>query len=166
MKKIFTIIFAISVSATMAQDIAMQVVASAGGYFENTNAGISMSWTLGEVAYTTLSSSEYIITQGFQQGDLFSTDIENPDITSTDIKIYPNPASEKVYIETLSENNKGNSTIELFDITGRRVEHRIVKLEESTPYTLPVSSLKPGIYLIKITFDNSKSTKVFKLIKE
>lgn len=166
MKKIFTIIFALSVSATMAQDIAMQVVASAGGYFENTNAGISMSWTLGEVAYTTLSSSEYIITQGFQQGDLFSTDIENPDITSTDIKIYPNPASEKVYIETLSENNKGNSTIELFDITGRRVEHRIVKLEESTPYTLPVSSLKPGIYLIKITFDNSKSTKVFKLIKE
>ncbi|BDX37341.1 hypothetical protein CYCD_06960 [Tenuifilaceae bacterium CYCD] len=150
----------------MAQDIAMQVVASAGGYFENTNAGISMSWTLGEVAYTTLSSSEYIITQGFQQGNLFSTDIENPDITSTDIKIYPNPASEKVYIETLSENNKGNSTIELFDITGRRVEHRIVKLEESTPYTLPVSSLKPGIYLIKITFDNSKSTKVFKLIKE
>lgn len=166
MKKIFTIIFALSVSATMAQDIAMQVVASAGGYFENTNAGISMSWTLGEVAYTTLSSSEYIITQGFQQGDLFSTDIENPDITSRDIKIYPNPASEKVYIETLSENNKGNSTIELFDITGRRVEHRIVKLEESTPYALPVSSLKPGIYLIKITFDNSKSTKVFKLIKE
>ncbi len=165
MKKIFTIIFALSVSATMAQDIAMQVVASAGGYFENTNAGISMSWTLGEVAYTTLSSSEYIITQGFQQGDLFSTDIENPDITTSDIKIYPNPASVEVSIVSSSQ-NKGNSTIELFDITGRRVDHRIVKLEENSPYRLPVSSLKPGIYLIKITFDSSKSTKVFKLIKE
>jgi hypothetical protein len=124
-----------------------------------------MSWTFRWSTLHYISSSEYIITQGFQQGDLFSTDIENPDITTSDIKIYPNPASVEVSIVSSSQ-NKGNSTIELFDITGRRVDHRIVKLEENSPYRLPVSSLKPGIYLIKITFDSSKSTKVFKLIKE
>lgn len=166
MKKILTIIFAISFSTVIAQDIAMQVVASAGGYFESTGTGVSMSWTLGEVAYTTLSSSEYVITQGFQQGNLFSTDVEKPEIQKSDIKIYPNPASIEVFIEISSANAKGKATAELFDITGRMIDSEIINLEENTPKKLPVSSLKSGIYLIKVTFDNSKSTKVFKLIKE
>ncbi|MGE0077570.1 MAG: T9SS type A sorting domain-containing protein [Bacteroidales bacterium] len=166
MKKLLTIIFALSFSAAMAQDIAMQVVASSGGYFESTEAGVSMSWTLGEVAYTTLSSSEYIITQGFQQGDLFSTDVEKPDLPKSDIKVYPNPASVDVFIEISSSTAKGNATAELFDITGRMVDSKVINLEDNTPCKLTVSSLKSGIYLVKITFDNSKSSKVFKLIKE
>ncbi|NLI87649.1 MAG: hypothetical protein GX439_05310, partial [Bacteroidales bacterium] len=58
MKHIFTtLILTLSMLAGYSQEVAMQVLATAGGYYENTGAGLSLSWTLGEPAYTTLTSS-------------------------------------------------------------------------------------------------------------
>lgn len=165
MKHLMALLFTLSFSVVNAQDIAMQVVASAGGYFESTSAGVSMSWTLGEVAYTTLSSSEITITQGFQQGNLFTTDVEKPTLPVSDVKLYPNPASVEVNIQVTSTTFKGNATIDVFDITGRKVDTQIMNLDDKEPF-LNVSSLKSGIYLVKITMENSKSTKICKLIKE
>jgi hypothetical protein len=48
-----------------AQSIEREVVASSGDYFEG--AGISLSWTLGEIATETYTSGNTILTQGFQQ---------------------------------------------------------------------------------------------------
>lgn len=166
MKHLMALLFTLSFSVVNAQDIAMQVVASAGGYFESTSAGVSMSWTLGEVAYTTLSSSEITITQGFQQGNLFTTDVEKPTLPVSDVKLYPNPASVEVNIQVTSTTFKGNATIDVFDITGRKVDTQIMNLDDKEPFKLNVSSLKSGIYLVKITMENSKSTKICKLIKE
>jgi hypothetical protein len=42
-----------------------QVVATAGGYYDNVTG--SLSWTLGEIATETFSNGGYILTQGFQQ---------------------------------------------------------------------------------------------------
>jgi hypothetical protein len=53
MKKLYTVIsIAVHVTA-WSQDYTMQVNAAGGGYFESTDAGMSISWTMGEVAYTT-----------------------------------------------------------------------------------------------------------------
>lgn len=163
---LLALVFSLLFTANYAQDIAMQVVASAGGYFESSEAGVTLSWTLGEVAYTTLSSSEYIITQGFQQGNLFTTDVEKPNLPNSDIKVYPNPATVEVFISITTPNAKGMATAKLYDITGRMVKSEVINLEENAPYRLPVSNLKTGIYLVKVSIDNLKSTKVFKLVKE
>ncbi len=169
MKRLFTLILAVSFTAfSYAQEynIGMQVVASAGGYFSSTSAGVSMSWTLGEVAYTTLTAGDYILTQGFQQGNLFPTDVEKPELSSSDMKIYPNPASVEFFIKINSPTAKGKSTAEVYDITGRKVITEELNLEENEPYRIPIAELKSGIYMIRITVESNKAVKVFKLIKE
>lgn len=169
MKRLFTLILAVSFAAfSYAQEynIGMQVVASAGGYFNSTSAGLSMSWTLGEVAYTTLTSGEYMLTQGFQQGNLFTTDVEKPDLSSSDMKIYPNPASLEFFIKGNSTSVKGKTTVEVYDITGRKVITKELNLEENEPYRIPIAELKAGIYMVRVSVESSKALKVFKLIKE
>lgn len=169
MKRLFTLILAVSFAAfSYAQEynIGMQVVASAGGYFNSTSAGVSMSWTLGEVAYTTLTSGEYILTQGFQQGNLFTTDVEKPDLSSSDMKIYPNPASLEFFIKGNSTSVKGKTTVEVYDITGRKVITKELNLVENEPYRIPIAELKAGIYMVRVSVESSKALKVFKLIKE
>lgn len=52
----------------LSQSIERSVVASAGDYFQA--AGISLSWTLGEIATETYSNGNTILTQGFQQPDI------------------------------------------------------------------------------------------------
>ena len=54
----------------MAQSVSPEVVASAGNYFEGT--GVSLSWTLGELATETFSNGSIILTQGFQQPIIIS----------------------------------------------------------------------------------------------
>ena len=169
MKRLFTLILAVSFAAlSYAQDytIVMQVVASAGGYFNSTSAGVSMSWTLGEVAYTTLTAGGYMLTQGFQQGNLFTTDVEKPEIPGSDMKIYPNPASVEFFIKINSPTAKGKSTAEVYDITGKKLINTELSLVENEPYRIPIAELKSGIYMIRVTVESSKSVKVFKLIKE
>ena len=66
MKKISTLLVGLAISLTItAQSVSPEVVASAGDYFEGTNA--SLSWTLGEIATETYSNGNIILTQGFQQ---------------------------------------------------------------------------------------------------
>ncbi|HOZ16071.1 MAG TPA: T9SS type A sorting domain-containing protein [Tenuifilaceae bacterium] len=169
MKRLCTLILAVSLAVfTQAQDysIGMQVVASAGGYYNSTEAGVSISWTLGEVAYTTLTAGGYMLTQGFQQGNLFTTDVEKPELSGSDMKIYPNPASVEFFIKINSPTAKGKSTAEVYDITGRKVITKELNLEENEPYRIPIAELKAGIYMIRITVESSKAVKVFKLIKE
>ena len=67
MKKISTT-FLITVFAWFgihSQSIERDVVASSGDYFEN--AGVSLSWTLGELAVETYTAGNITLTQGFQQ---------------------------------------------------------------------------------------------------
>jgi len=45
--------------------VAQQVIATAGGYFQNQE--MSMSWTVGEPVIETFTGAEVILTQGFQQ---------------------------------------------------------------------------------------------------
>jgi len=144
----------------------MQVLATAGGYYENTGAGLSLSWTLGEPAYTTLTSSEVILTQGFQQGNLLGTGIEKPIAGKGDIRVYPNPASSEVNIAVTLPNTNGKVTVELLDVTGRQIKSMVMTMTEDEPFTLGVSTLRPGIYLVRVTVESPHTVRVVKLVKE
>ncbi len=150
----------------LAQDIPLQVIAAAGGYFENTNAGVSISWTLGEVAYTTLTTQNYILTQGFQQGNLFTTSVDKPGITQNDIIIYPNPARDYVKVKFEIPNASGKAIFDLFDITGRKVISKVMNVEQSVSSELNLSEIRSGIYLLKVTFDKDNLNRIVKLVKE
>lgn len=166
MKKIYTAILSLFTLTAWSQDIPLQVIAAGGGYFENTTAGLSISWTMGEVAYATLSSTDYILTQGFQQGNLFTTSVEKPTNPVNDIAIYPNPAKNFIKVKIEIANIAGKATFELYDITGRKVISKDMAVDQSVPVELNLSEIRPGIYLLKVTPEGDNLNRIVKLIKE
>jgi len=60
------------------------------------------------------------------------------------IKLYPNPTSDKIYIESLLINHNA----EIFDLNGKLM---LSKLIDSDVATIDVSNLTTGIYFIKIS---------------
>ncbi|PLX05777.1 MAG: hypothetical protein C0596_18975 [Marinilabiliales bacterium] len=66
--------------------------------------------------------------------------------------VYPNPAHDYIYIENI-ENNK--TQIEVYNSTGQKI------IEASNMQKIDISSLTPGLYVVKIkttgSYFNSKS---------
>ncbi len=168
MKK-FTLLslFLLGAFFVKAQTTVLEVVAPAGSYFWNQAAGISVSWTLGEPVTATFinESAGIMLTQGFQQGNLFGTTVPENPLGTFNIQMYPNPAKSETNIKVTLPSLAKVSII-VFDITGRNVIMETLE-PSSTEHTfsLNVSSLKSGIYLVRVNA-GGKQQKVMKLIKE
>lgn len=68
------------------------------------------------------------------------------------LNVYPNPVTNgKVYIAT---KNDGNKEVIIFDLLGKMVTQAAINGRE-----LNVSSLSPGIYIIKINEMNATATR-------
>jgi hypothetical protein len=66
--------------------------------------------------------------------------------------LYPNPVTNgKVYVSTKNDSDK---EIIIFDLLGKRVLQILISSKE-----LNVSSLNPGVYIIKINEDNATATR-------
>ena len=65
------------------------------------------------------------------------------------IKVYPNPAKENLMVST----DKTISKLEIYNLLGQKVNHII------NQNTIEVSQLKSGMYLLKITIDNTSIIK-------
>ena len=68
------------------------------------------------------------------------------------LSLYPNPVyTGKVYITT---KNDGEKEIIIFDLLGKKVLQTLLNSRE-----LNVSSLTPGVYIIKINEENATATR-------
>ena len=67
----------------------------------------------------------------------------------TGLKVYPNPASETIYITSGVTIEK----IEVYDIVGKRV------LESKNTSAVKVNHLDHGLYLLKLHSENASTTK-------
>ncbi len=69
--------------------------------------------------------------------------------------IGPNPASD--YVTLFFKNNNGdNKTVQIFDLTGKKIMERYVK---GSKKTLNISNLSKGIYMVKVKTGNNIVTK-------
>jgi hypothetical protein len=162
---IFTVIISsISVLLFGQNDtISSYVVASAGG--DTTVNGVSVSWTLGEVAIETIATndSSIILTQGFQQGYFEITSIGEPLSDDFELKIYPNPASEYIYIDLTSKNIK-SMLVEIYNMEGKLVYNK--KYESlSGPSQISLNGLNSNQYILRVSESSGKVLQTFKLIK-
>jgi len=66
--------------------------------------------------------------------------------------VYPNPASDILYIDM---NNQTLNRISIIDVTGRVMENR--KVEDNGRISLDVSGLKGGLYMLLLEGDGFKS---------
>jgi hypothetical protein len=137
-----------------------QGAASSGG--NSTGSGGSISYTLGQVLYTTSYGSGGSSEQGVQQTYEISviTGLEIAGI-SLDLQVYPNPASESLKLIIRNHEIKkfrfqlyNNNGVLLLDSKLYDVETDIV-----------MASFSPGLYILKVEEDK-KVLKTFKIIKK
>jgi hypothetical protein len=132
---------------------AQSIACSGGGNVTNGNAEIS--YTIGTIDYVSLESSEYNITGGIQQPfEWFTTNVTI--FASHELKIYPNPASEILNLE--SKNNQSIS-IEIHNLLGELCLSKSITFGRNT---IDISHLKQGIYLIHFNQAIYKSIKFIK----
>ena len=166
MKKIYVLLlFCLSVLYVTGQSMSSYVIASAG---ESTEAGgINISWTLGEIAIETLkdNSEAIILTQGFQQGYFEITSIDGPKPLSNifNINIYPNPATEYIWVNFESD-EINDAIVELYDLEGRLVYNSKFDINEG-PNRVDIQELNASQYVLRVLDTAGNVLQTFKLIK-
>lgn len=166
MKKILPIIIVAAFFSQQAlpQNIELSptVIASAGNYSEA--GGISLSWTLGEVAVTTLQQGEIILSQGFQQSFLKEVGFATDPI-KWQIAAYPNPVRDKLWIQFDLPETKDFS-IEIQDVNGRLVsKEEYTQVIPGDVIPVDVSALGHGMYFFRVTTTDRRQTRVINITK-
>lgn len=140
--------------------LAQEALTTSGG--DTTGIGGSVSYTVGQVLYTTNTGTNGTIAEGVQQPYEISVVVgleEAQDIILV-CTVYPNPATDLLTLETETPNNK-NLFYQLYDIMGTLlISKKLIDIKT----IIPMTNLPPATYLLKVT-DNHKVVKTFKIIK-
>jgi hypothetical protein len=152
----------LSVSIGSAQSLSPTVLASSGEYFSS--GGITVSWTLGELAVETFDAGTVILTQGFQQPYDFETSIKETGL-DWNITTYPNPVTDFLKIR-FELHEPIDLNVEILDISGRK--HFIQELYDITSgeiVSFNLSGFVRGVYLVRIYTPDQRVQKTYKIQK-
>ena len=139
---------------------AQQVIPATGG--ESSGAGGTLSFTVGQINYFTLTSEAGTAFQGIQQPleILVLTGIEGDEDISPECTVYPNPATEILILRIRSDRFE-NLTYQLIDLKGKTIESREI---QGTETWISLKPYLPGTYFLKVT-EGPIEKKTFKIIK-
>lgn len=153
MYRLLILLFSITCFSLSAQKIAPSVVASAGHVMKAGN--LSLEWTLGEVVTETRTSSSLIVTQGFHQGNLGITSVQNQELSS--LAVYPNPTSSILTIEN-------PESLELqFTLTNMEGKLLLQNQLRTSNQEINLENLSQGNYIL--VFKNKNEQKSFNIQK-
>lgn len=120
----------------------------------------TVSYTIGQIDYTTNTGSTGSAMQGVQQPYEISTIGINDIIIDLSLSIFPNPSND--FLTLKYENYKFESTsYELYDSDGKLIETNKLLNNQTI---INMSQLIPATYFLKVTTE-TKELKVFKIIK-
>ena len=126
---------------------------------EATGVGGTVSYSLGQVVYTTNTGSNGSVEQGVQQPYEISATVGiNESSISLEMSVYPNPTTNYL---TLKVEITENLSYHLFDMQVKVIVSK--KITDNTT-TVVMESLPTSTYLLKVT-DSNKTVKTFKIIK-
>lgn len=139
-----------------------QAVSTAGG--EATGAGGTVSYTLGQVLYSSTSDDDGTVTQGVQQYYEISVISSSEDQLGLNpvLSVYPNPAGAYLKLHVMHYGASGTVTYQLYDGNGRIIENQDIRGNETT---IPMDLLTPSVYFLKV-YEDEKEIKTFKIIKQ
>lgn len=155
-------IFAIQTLTAQNVQLSPTVISSAGNYSEAGN--ISLSWTLGEVAVSTLQQGDVILTQGFQQPFLKDVGFK---LNPIDWKIiaYPNPVTDELRIQFDLMDTK-DFIVEIQDVTGKLISQQQYKsVFPGDVVVVGMESYAYGIYFFRVSTTDKKQVRVLNISK-
>jgi hypothetical protein len=122
----------------------------------------SVSYSLGQVFYSTQMGDNGSVAQGVQQPYEISvvSSIEEAYGITLQVSAFPNPTAD--YLMLRVENySRENLSYQLFDLSGKLLERG--RMEEELT-TISMQKLTPALYLLRV-LDSTKEIKTFKIIK-
>ncbi|MDP2386351.1 MAG: T9SS type A sorting domain-containing protein [Bacteroidota bacterium] len=139
-----------------AQDVVPATGSTASG------SGGTVSYSVGQVVYTSNSGSNGSVAQGVQQPYEISVVIGLADAVdiSLSFSVYPNPTTDFLKLNTGNYKSQ-NLLYQLSDMNGKILESKKTQPVETTISMLNNAS---GIYFLKV-MDNNNELKTFKIIK-
>ena len=140
---------------------AQETIPATGG--NATGTGGSVSYTVGQITYKTISGTDGIVTQGVQQPYEISvvTAIRNSEEINLKWFIYPNPTAGITKLVFESPDFE-NLRFRLFDLNGGLLQDKKVESRETE---ISLENLSSSVYFLKV-IKNNQEVKVFKIVKK
>jgi hypothetical protein len=124
--------------------------------------GGSVSYSVGQVVYTTHTGTSGSVAQGVQQPFEISvvTGLEEAKGINLSVSAYPNPTTDYLTLE-VKDYELSTLHFQLFDMNGKLLQNERIT---GTQTSIVMSNLVPATYFVKI-IQNEKEIKSFKIIK-
>ena len=155
----FFLAFLLLSLSSYSQSISKQVIGPGGQTFENGNN--KLSYTVGEVAVGAMTDEEgtYQLGNGYYPSlNLSTLNTETPEL-QLQVKVFPNPTKEVIYITHPTEQF---FEVKITDLSGKQ----ILQTANQKQQPLNVQILTTGTYFITVTTKESKQTNTYKIIKK
>lgn len=123
--------------------------------------GGSVSYSVGQLVYTTETGTNGSVTQGVQQAiEIIVLGIDNFPEIKLIMSVFPNPTTAFVNLK-IEEYSTNNLHYQLYDINGKQIQNQKITTSETQ---ISMEDLTKSIYLLNV-LDNNKLLKTFKIIK-
>lgn len=160
-RTVFTVFFLAGALQAAAQSVTPWVLASAGS--QGKVGDVTIMWTLGEFAVTTLENSSGYITQGFHQPPLGTTSAPYENPLNASIDVWPNPVTEALFVR-VGEEFKTVEEVAMLDMLGRPLLSVAGKPGE-VQVRLDVAGLPSGSYVMRIKAGEYQGSRVVTIQK-
>jgi hypothetical protein len=166
MKKTLSLLIALLLSGQyiIAQSVELSptVISPAGNYSEAE--GISLSWTLGEIAVSSLQGGNLLLTQGFQQSYQDNTGFVMDPIR-WQIALYPNPVKRHLRLQ-FDVPEPTDFLVEIQDVNGSLIlqkQYKQVFPGDVIPFDM--SDYSYGVYFFRISTTDRTQARVLSVTK-
>ena len=160
---VLSFMFLIFWNFSYSQSLSPTLISSAGVYAEGGD--ISLSYSVGEIAVTTLTTDNLVLTQGFHQPQLTGTGM--PDKIELDWKVnaFPNPVQDQLNI-SIRLGKPVELNLAIIDLTGKKL---LIKKLDRIPadfnFSINFSGFANGIYFLKIQTTDKRYSRIIKIQK-
>jgi len=155
-KAILLTIFTLTIFYASSQTLTPSVVSSAGA--SQKSGDLELTFTVGEVAITTLQSGDKTLTQGFHQQNVIVTSIYTLEHNGISISAFPNPVENLINIRVTKLYSDTEYQITIFDMQGKQIQLPIFEndMDSAINYSVNVTEISKGQYIVAIIQNNVK----------
>ena len=161
---VLSFMFLIFWNYSFSQSLSPTLISSAGDYADGGD--IRLSYSVGEIAVTTLTSDNLVLTQGFHQPELTGTGM--PDEMKLDWKVnaFPNPVQDQLNI-SIRLGKPVDLNLVIIDLTGKTLLiKKLGRIPSDFDYSMDFSGFINGIYFLKIQTTDKQYSRIIKLQKQ
>ena len=139
---------------------AQESISTTGG--NASGSGGSVSYSVGQVVYTTHTGTSGSVAEGVQQPYEISvvTGLEEAQSINLSVTAYPNPTTDYLTLR-IDEFEISNLSFQLYDMNGKLLQNEKITGNQTS---IVMSNLLPATYFVKVIRGN-KEVKTFKIIK-